>query len=99
MESKAIVLSNQSLFDVAIQHTGNVKTLFDLALHNNLSITQELKPSNELVVKTVNASKEVSNYLRTTNEQPATALTQTQIEVLQPQGIGYMIIANDFIVR
>lgn len=99
MESKATVLSNQSLLDIAIQHTGNIKTLFDLALQNNLSITQELKPSTVLVIGTNNAGKEIADYLRRTNEQPATGLSKTQIENLEPQGIGYMTIGFDFIIQ
>ena len=39
---KVIVLNNQSLIDVAIQHTGTIENAFKIAVANCLSLTDEL---------------------------------------------------------
>ena len=36
---QVVVLHNQSLLDLALQHTGTIESIFELAMLNNLSIT------------------------------------------------------------
>lgn len=89
---------NQSLFDVTIQSKGTIEALFETAILNNVSITGDLLIGTDLLVSNGIIDKQIVNYFLNKKIVPATALTQTQIQNLEPQGIGYMIIANDFIV-
>ncbi|MFK7033200.1 hypothetical protein [Flavobacterium oreochromis] len=90
---------NQSLFDFTIQSKGTIEALFETAILNNVSITGDLLTGANLLVSNGIIDKQIVNYFLNKKIVPATALTQTQNQNLEPQGIGYMIIANDFIVR
>ncbi|OWP76834.1 hypothetical protein [Flavobacterium oreochromis] len=95
-----IVLHNQSLQDIAIGYCGTGEAIKDIAMLNNISITAELIPGQLIVIPSKDYGyQEIANYFNLNKAEPATALTQTQIEVLQPQGIGFMVIENDFTVR
>ncbi|AJA67310.1 hypothetical protein MYRA21_0066 [Myroides sp. A21] len=48
MKRKTVVISNQSLLDVALVEYGSVLAVFDLALNNNLSITDTVPAGTEL---------------------------------------------------
>ena len=39
---QVVVLHNQSLLDLALQHTGTIESIFELAMLNNLSITDDV---------------------------------------------------------
>lgn len=97
---KIQVLSRQSLFDIAIQYTGNVLNAFEIALANNIAVTDALFVSQELVIPdSVSISKKEVNYLIGQVIIPATAITLDQESVYVPgQGIGSMIIESTFIV-
>jgi hypothetical protein len=59
------VIDHQSLFDIAIQTTGHVKHVIDIALLNNLGITSEIV-ANDLV-RTPILSKELKDYFEINN--------------------------------
>ncbi|AMO19233.2 hypothetical protein [Flavobacterium columnare] len=66
---------------------------------NNISTTSELVPGQLILIPSKDYGyQEIVNYFTLNKVEPATALTQTQIEALEPQGIGYMAIGIDFIV-
>ncbi|MGR3791554.1 hypothetical protein [Flavobacterium columnare] len=90
------VHSNQSWFDLSVQLYGTADNAMALAMINNSVFTDEV-PAGK-VIQVANLKIDKIKLLGLEN-LPATALTQTQIEGLQPQGIGYMIIENDFTVR
>lgn len=92
------VLHNQSLLDLAIQHTGTAENAFALALANGLSLTDDLTAgeSLQLTAYGIQQNKEVLNYYQSKNIQPATAITAA---VEQPHGISYWAIGIDFIVQ
>ncbi|MFK7004607.1 hypothetical protein BWK63_09555 [Flavobacterium covae] len=99
MENQKQIKHNQSLFDVTIQRKGTIEALFEVAFLNNVSITGDLLIGTDLLVSNGIIDKQIVNYFLNKKIVPATALTQTQIQNLEPQGIGYMIIENDFTVR
>lgn len=94
---KVIILHNQSILDIALQHTGSVENAFALALANGLSLTDDLAVGNWLMADSqeLNANKEILNYYQSKNIQPATAITAV---VEQPQGISYWAISTEFII-
>ncbi len=98
---KFIVLHNQSLFDVALQHTGTIESIFELATANGISITDDLAAGTPLSLGEGQGerNKDILNYYQAKNIQPATAFSQKDKEVTQkPEGISIWAINLDFIV-
>lgn len=98
---QAIVLNNQTLFDVAIRHCGTVEAAAAIAIINNVSITQDLLPGQLLELPTqYYGNVETVNYFKTNKIDPATALTEAQ-KVLNEgnSGIDYWQIENNFIIQ
>lgn len=89
-----IVLDGQSLIDVAIQCCGSAEAAYDIALLNNISITEDLTAGLELTIPAAVNSSVVSYYTQK-GIKPATALTDTDTVF---GGIDYMGIEIDFIV-
>jgi hypothetical protein len=96
-----IVIENQSLLDISIEKNGNVLTLFDLALKNNLSITDDLYPGQKLNEVTTSVdNNNVKNYFIGKKQKVATSVSADLMEILNPQlGIGKMAIGSTFIIR
>lgn len=94
---QSTVLHNQNQFDIAIQENGNILTVFELALLNNTSITDNIIPAQKLEIQKSNlVVQEVVDYFINKNQIIATGAAN-DLEI-RPTGIGYMIIGNDFIV-
>lgn len=94
------VLSGQSLFDIAIQYTGDVINTYALALANGKSVTDKLTVGELIVIPDglVIATKEMK-YLSSLEIVPATGVTKDQESVLIPDlGIGTMVIGSTFII-
>ena len=91
------VLHNQNLFDVSIQENGNVLTVFELALLNGKSITDNIEPQDKLEVNNSDLKfVELVDFLAAKEQIVATGSVDTL--KLQPTGIGYMIVENNFII-
>lgn len=89
------VLHNQSLFDVAIQHTGNVMNAFAIAQENALSITSVLVSGSRLVIPAeAEFNRDVKNYYTTKRIMPATGITDTKLLAQAKRGIGFMKITD-----
>ncbi|WP_438710869.1 hypothetical protein ACSTS3_19720 [Aquimarina muelleri] len=90
---KPIVIYNQNLLDIAIQEYGTPHAVFDLAVTNDLSITDDLKEGISLeLTKNSYETKEVADYYKKKRLRPATA-TKTIIDN-QASGIGIMQVNN-----
>ena len=48
---QVVVLHNQSLLDLALQHTGTIESVFELAMLNNLSITDDVVAGKVLTIR------------------------------------------------
>ena len=96
-----IVLNSQSLFDIAIQHTGNVMNAFLIAQANNLSITAPLVAGSKLVIPgTIVLDKDIKGYYDAKKIQPATGTTEgTENGEELLEGISYWIINKNFVVQ
>ena len=90
------VLNGQSLFDIAIQSAGSIEAVFDIALANGISITDDLEPGTVLVVPAV-LNRQVAEYYRVNGIQPATGITVSDAPALQ-EGVEFWGIEYDFIV-
>lgn len=90
------VLHNQSLLDIAIQHTGDVTNAFALAVANGISVTDDLQPGADLVIPDdITTDADILNYYSAKGLQPATGYTATAIAP-ELEGIGYWIIQKNF---
>ena len=96
-----IVLNSQSLFDIAIQHTGNVMNAFLIAQANNLSITALLVAGSKLIIPgTVEMNNDVKGYYAAKKIQPATGTTEGTANGEElVEGISYWIINKNFVVQ
>lgn len=91
-----IILHNQSLLDIAIQHTGAVENTFAIAVANGLSLTDDLPAGAEIKIPdSANKDNDVLNYYTTKSLQPATAVIILPEEE-RLEGIGYWVIQTDF---
>lgn len=95
------VLGLQSLFDIAIQNTGDVSNVFAIALANDKSITDELVIGESIKIPDgLEISSKALKYLTDREVLPSTAITiEQQEQLIGNSGIGTMKIGSTFIVR
>lgn len=75
MENKVTALAGQTLADIAVQETGTLESIFDLAMANNGGITDIPLPGAKLVVPETTAKvREIANYYRARNIRPVTRI-------------------------
>ena len=76
---KFIVLHNQTLLDLSVQHYGSAECAFDLALANDLPLDvelaagQELKPVRTFIYAQPN--RQIADYYANKGLKPATAIS------------------------
>lgn len=95
------VLHNQSLFDIAIQHTGIVENAFAIAKANDISITTFLPSGSKISISSeIEKNQDVINYYAARKIQPATGTTEgTENGNEESEGISYWIINQNFVVQ
>jgi hypothetical protein len=93
-------LHNQSLLDIALQHTGSIESVFEFAEANSLNITDDVQAGKTLVLPTeAFSNKDILNYYTSKNLQPATAFSKEDEQVAKRlEGISIWAINLDFIV-
>ena len=94
------VLHNQSLLDLALQHTGTIESIFELAMLNNLSITDDVVAGKVLTIPTETfTNNDILTYYIAKKIKPATAFTQEDKIISERQeGISIWAINLDFVV-
>ena len=93
-------LHNQSLLDLALQHTGTIESVFELAKDNALNITDDVQAGTPLYLgEGLGVRNEILSYYTAKNLQPATAFTKEDEQVFERlEGISIWAINLDFIV-
>ncbi|MDY3547365.1 hypothetical protein PG291_01955 [Riemerella anatipestifer] len=87
-------LHNQTLLDVCLQHTGTIECVFELAMANDLSITDDVQAGAVLQLpEDIKKDRDIFNYYAAKGIQPATAITEV---VEKCEGIGCWAIGIDF---
>jgi hypothetical protein len=84
-------LTGQSLFDVALQTTGSIETVFAIAAANGLSVTDQPKAGTILNVPAATVKK-VTEHYRAAGLAPATALAADDVM----EGIEFWDVEYDF---
>lgn len=95
---KVIILHNQNLLDLAIQHTGSVENAFAIAVANGLSLTDDLEAGRESGIPKVEQNKDILSYYQAKKLQPATGISLAGNQLNQSEGIDYWAIQMDFVV-
>lgn len=92
--------SRQSIFDVALQHCGNLESAFSIAELNGLSLTDDLEVGASMAMPESD-NKQVVQYYSVNTVEPATAITQDEINAILAtgEGIEFWGIEYDFIVQ
>ena len=93
-------LHNQSLLDLALQHTGTIESVFELADANNLNITDDVQAGAPLYLgEGLGVRNEILSYYTAKKIQPATAFSKEDEQVFERlEGISIWAINLDFIV-
>ena len=94
------VLHNQSLLDLALQHTGTIESIFEFAEANALNITNDVVAGRTLVLPAeAFTNKDILSYYTAKSIQPATAFTKADEEVFKRlEGISIWAINLDFAI-
>ena len=95
-----IALHNQSLLDLALQHTGTIESVFEFAEANSINITDDVQAGKTLVLPAeVFSNKDILNYYTAKNLQPATAFSKEDEKVAKRlEVISIWAINLDFVV-
>ena len=95
----AIVLEGQNLVDIATQYCGSGDVAYDIALLNDLSVTDELEAGSELSLPAI-TNKKIAEYYKNKGLQPATGYTMNSVNPLPTglEGIGNWAIETEFII-
>ena len=93
-------LHNQSLLDLALQHTGTIESVFEFAEANTLNITDDVRAGTPLYLgEGLGVRNEILNYYTAKNLQPATAFSKEDEKVAKRlEGISIWAINLDFVV-
>lgn len=98
MINQATITERQSLLDIALQHFGSMEAAFEIALLNELSLTDDLAAGTQVVLPENDGNKEVENYYAVNDLRPASAITQAEInDTLNiGEGVEFWAIEYDF---
>lgn len=72
--AEIVVLEGQSLFDLALQKGGSIEAVFDFAVVNGLSITDDIAPGMGLLPPDAKR-KQIVDYYSKHGLKPGTAVT------------------------
>lgn len=92
-----MVKERQTLLDIALQTSGSVEAVMELAKQNGLSITDELSDGQVLEAVEVKDVAVVSRY-EINCIFPATEASDEERSAMAYEGIDFMVIENDFVV-
>lgn len=95
--TQIVALNDQTLLDVAIRHCGSMDALVDISILNNMSITENPKAGQIILLPTKDyGNQEVVNYFVLHKIEPATGINNEAMVFLTELGIGEMKIGTDF---
>ena len=75
---KVEVLNNQNIFDLAIRYRGLVNSVFDIALKNDVGITQTLAVGTTIVIPYGETDINITSYMDRKGIKPGSNRGATQ---------------------
>lgn len=98
--NEARVKYGQSLFDVALEQTGSIESIIELAEQNGLSITDGLTPGDKLLIgDDLTVDDDILTYYNVKGIKPATGYSANGGIQPSEEGISIWAINIDFIVQ
>lgn len=95
---KVSTLEGQTMVDVAVQELGDLERLFEIALANDLPVSDELAAATVLAVDEPDRTKKaVVKMFANPSRKPASADTAGLVNE-RGEGIEFWGIENDFII-
>jgi hypothetical protein len=92
------VIENQTFFDLSVEQTGSVLSVFEMALTSGKSITDDLAPGEQIIIpETRYYIKDIVDYFKGKNYKIATYGTLDDYQSFE--GIGFWIINLNFQVK
>jgi hypothetical protein len=91
------VYQGQSFIDKVLETTGSTENAFEMALLNGISLTDNVAIGQELQVSSTTRKGVVRLF--NSKKRPASAIINIVGADEENDGIGYMAIENNFIVR
>jgi hypothetical protein len=91
------VYQGQNFIDKVLESTGSSENAFEMALLNGFSLTDDVVIGQELQSSRVTRKGVVSIFKK--DNRPASAIRTIAGAAIEEEGIGYMAIGNNFIVR
>lgn len=88
----------QTLLDLAIQETGSLENVFDIAAAGNKAITDDIDTGTLELPEVLETNIKVQDYFSGRAIKPATGITAEQEAACPFGGIGYMGIEINFMV-
>ncbi|MDR2472137.1 MAG: hypothetical protein LBD53_01055 [Tannerella sp.] len=93
------VLKYQSLFDIAIQETGDASNVFAIAAANGMSIT-DTPPESVFVPDTIVTERKTKEYFAARGLKPATGISTTAGGNSEDgEGVEFWYVEYDFTVN
>lgn len=98
MGDSITIAPRQSLLDIALQVYGQPEAIFDIAMLNDIAITDNLQSGNKLIVCNTTPSRIATIYYAN-GIKPATAITEIdQANTFAGEGIEFWAIETEFII-
>lgn len=97
MKNKVKIYNNQNLLDIAIQTTGGLDALFEIAMDNGISISEQLVSGVELKIKQSATNAVVLNYYNRNKILPATAGSEIKETECQNPYVAVGYFESDYV--
>lgn len=98
---KKKILDGQSLWDIALEGMGGIEEVFRLAEQEDLSLTEDLSPGQQIGIPQQAVNREIREYYAANQIHPATGISIESTSgdgSLWLEGVEFWGIEYDFIV-
>lgn len=100
MPNTVNIIANQTLLDIALQTAGSLEAVFELAILNGITVTENLTAGNKLFYGLTPINKTITKQYTEAGWKPASATSfANDIPDLDLQGVDYWNIGGNFIIQ
>lgn len=94
--SKSVVYQGQNFIDKVLETTGSTENAFEMSILNGVSLTDPVVIGQELKPSKVTKKGVVGVFNK---KRPASGVVSISKAEAENEGIGYMVIGNNLIIR
>lgn len=97
--NQTLVQYNQTILDIAIRYTGTWTTAFEIAMQNELCVSDDLAAGQELELPLTPAN-DIITYYANEGLYPSTAMSEFDFNLFSDlNGLDTMAVGENFIVE